>query len=103
MRLDLQRTWQSPAFANGKAAPRFHALGSPGTKSAGPGRTRRSAASCRTRVRGGRVLRKLWLMLFLVVTLVPTVLFQTGCAALAGGAVGAAVGHEIAEEDEEDD
>lgn len=28
---------------------------------------------------------------------------QYGCAALAGGAVGAAIGHEAAEEDNEDD
>lgn len=43
------------------------------------------------------MFRNLLLMLILAVATL-----QIGCAALAGGAVGAAVGHEIAEEDDED-
>ncbi len=44
----------------------------------------------------------MWKRYLLLLALVVAVLGQSGCAALAGGAVGAAIGHEAAEDDDED-
>lgn len=45
----------------------------------------------------------MWKRYLLLALMCCAMLGQYGCAALAGGAVGAAVGHEVAEEDDEDD
>jgi hypothetical protein len=45
-----------------------------------------------------RLITSMWLALLLLGSVV-----QSGCGYLAAGAAGAAVGHEIAEEDEEDE
>lgn len=41
--------------------------------------------------------------LVLILAILAAVSTQYGCAALAGGAVGAAVGHEVAERNNDDD
>jgi len=56
------------------------------------------ASAMKRRIRASR--STLWLLLLL---LAQAPLIQSGCGYVAAGAAGAAIGHEIAEENDEDD